>query len=709
MDSLRSTPKLTRAILIAALVALAPNVAFAQADEAAIELVDESLDLIRERKYDEAKDNLAKAQTMCLKDGCSAGTKSDIYLAQGYAVGLDGDLADAQKRFEWALAEKGDAETDERYTTRAVQAAFDEAKTAVSEGTGAKPPQPPGKLSDEQKSAIKTAKKQLDDGDWEGCLQTMIVSTSLEEYAAGKLMLARCQDKGGLLLEAKKDAVTAQKLAKVDDDPDLEKEIAEYIEFLTSETPKIRLKIQSGIRNVVVKIDNTVVSAAKVKELIPHNPGAAVVEVTGERGGQPYEFKQEIRFQRKETIDLEVRSDVTPYQACLKKARTAAEKEECERIFGKKQSTTYRGGLEVSSYNDTDHVDVLSPALYFNITQPTDGWNVGASALVDLVTNASTDIVTTASRRYDDQRFAASLNGGYKVGPVTPSLIANFSYESDYVGRTVGANVTGDFFEKRVSPYLGYAFGFDIIGRDGTAFEVFSRDIFKHTISLGSSFVLTGSTVGVVAGTVQIEDGDTSKPYRHVAMFSQGIVDALPDAATPELVAAARLDVMPLEQLPTDRQRYAVLFRVAHRLESATIRGDERVYIDSWGQMASTTDVRFLWDVYAPEGDGADAFPQIRLSPHGRFHIQGPVDFWQKAYVAVPLLNGYQIPALRTSDRELGPLFGITAGANVRLGITEELALGVTAEGIYTQFTDTLFLFEKWGLFTASTLELEFD
>lgn len=688
----------------------APSVAFAQADEAAKTEVKDALDLIRERKYGEARSKLDGAQAQCLADGCEPKTKSDIYLAQGYALGLDGKLAEAQKRFEWALAENPDAKTDERYTTRAVQAAFDEAKTAVSGGSGAQPPKPPGQLTEEQKQAIATAKKQLDDDDWEGCLQTMIVSTSLEEYGAGRLMLARCQDRGGLLLEAKKDATAALELAKKANNTKLITEIEEYLQFLDVETPKIRLKIQSGIRKPVVKIDDTVVPADEVTEPIPHNPGKAVVEVTGERGGQPYEFKQEIRFQRKETIDLEVRSDVTPYQSCLKKARTAAEKEECERIFGQKQSTTYAGGLEVSSYNDTDHVDVMSPAIYFGITQPTDGWNVGASALVDIVTNASTDIVTTASRRYDEVRGAWSVNGGYKIGPVTPSVTANFSVEPDYVGRTVGASVTGDFANKQLSPYIGYAFGFDIIGRADTDYDVFSRDIYKHFISVGTSIVFSSSTIGVIAGTIQIEDGDQSKPYRHVAMFSQGVVDALPRAASPELVAAARLDVMPLEQLPTDRQRYAILLRLAHRFDTATIRADERLYIDSWGQMASTTDARFLWDVYAPKGkDGAEDFPQLRLSPHGRFHIQGPVDFWQKAYVAVPTLSGFQIPALRTSDRELGPLFGVTAGANVRVAFTEELALGVTAEGIYTQFLDTLFLFDKWALFTASTLELEFD
>jgi len=36
--------------------------------------------------------------------------------------------------------------------------------------------------------------------------------------------------------------------------------------------------------------------------------GDAIIEVTGTRGGQPYRFRQEIQFQRRETIDLQVRT-----------------------------------------------------------------------------------------------------------------------------------------------------------------------------------------------------------------------------------------------------------------------------------------------------------------------------------------------------------------------------------------------------------------
>ena len=157
-------------------------------------------------------------------------------------------------------------------------------------------------------------------------------------------------------------------------------------------------------------------------------------------------------------------------------------------------------------------------------------------------------------------------------------------------------------------------------------------------------------------------------------------------------------------------RRYAALARIAHRLETVTLRGSERFYVDSWGQMASSTDVRAYWDFWsAEEADGTPGYPALAMSPHVRFHIQGPVDFWQRAYVATPTLTGYVYPKYFTGDRELGPLFTVTFGNGVKAQLTEVVALALQVEGLYTQFLDHLYIVDRWGLFTASTLELTFD
>jgi hypothetical protein len=286
-----------------------------------------------------------------------------------------------------------------------------------------------------------------------------------------------------------------------------------------------------------------------------------------------------------------------------------------------------------------------------------------------------------------------------KLGPTRVGVNGAVSVEPDYIGRNVGASVSADFYNKQVTPTLAYHVGFDILGRRRTPYSVFSRHITTHSIDASTSIITSPSTIFMVAGTTELLFGDTSKPYRHVPMFTPAVASVIPRGATPELVGANRLPVAPLEQLPDKRYRFALLGRVAHRFEASTLRADERVYVDTWGLKASTTDARWLFDV-------TKAF---RVGPHVRFHIQSPVDFWKRAYTAAPSPQGWQIPKYRAGDRELGPLFAVTLGGGIRYAFTEQLAIQVQAEGIYTQFLDSIYVYDRWALFTASTFEVTIE
>jgi hypothetical protein len=706
----------------AVLVWVAPGRALAD-DGKAKSAVDDALAQITAKKYDNALSGLDKAHQMCRRSKCSPAIEADMFLAMGIAYGLKDEADKGRTRFEWALARKPDAEPDGRFMTRKLKTMFTDAQAKVKDKKGAQPPGQVGAMSATQKECVDTAKQVLASGDWEICLGTMVQCLGSGDFAAGKLMSARCQDKGNLLLEAKRDAQAAVDLAKSDGDTALAKEASDYLQEVDLALPKIlllyhpegapkkKLCEQSAVKELVVNVDGQPVDSDKLCDPIPHNPGRAIVQVKGKRSGQPYEVQRTIQFERAEQIEQNMFEEKTPIQICYEKARNFAERQKCDEKYGEKpKGLNVKAGLEVSSYNDTDHVDVVSPSLFFAAVQPTQGWNVGGQVLVDVVTTASADIIATASRRFDQVRFGATLGGGYKIGPATVGITGSTSIENDYIARSVGANVSADVASKMATPYLAYDYGFDILGRADTKFAVFRRDLQRHTINFGSSIVFNPSTIGVFGGTVQIELGDSSKPYRHVAMFNPEDAAAIPKGASADLVAMARLPLMPFEQLPDSRFRYAALLGAMHRFETSTLRGTERLYIDNWGLMASTTDVRFLWDVYEAKGEGGKTgYPQLRLTPHVRFHIQGPVKFWQRTYVARQDVGGYELPAFRTGDRELGPLWALTGGAGVRAAPTKVLALGVQVEGIYTRFLDHLYIFDRWGLFTASTLELEFD
>ena len=90
-------------------------------------------------------------------------------------------------------------------------------------------------------------------------------------------------------------------------------------------------------------------------------------------------------------------------------------------------------------------------------------------------------------------------------------------------------------------------------------------------------------------------------------------------------------------------------------------------------------------------------------------HGQSAVDFWQLAYVLRP---GFDVPAYRTGNRELGPLVNVTAGGSVRLGVgpdrapsqwTLELDLGAT----YSWYLDDLYIRDRVSTLGGLSIEGE--
>jgi hypothetical protein len=106
-----------------------------------------------------------------------------------------------------------------------------------------------------------------------------------------------------------------------------------------------------------------------------------------------------------------------------------------------------------------------------------------------------------------------------------------------------------------------------------------------------------------------------------------------------------------------------------------------------------------------------DAGKSVRFWPHVRFHAQTGADFWQLAYVSEYSGGRLQVPALRSGDRELGPLFAVTGGGGVRFAFGESKNWGFTFNGdvIYTQFLNTLYILQRFGYFGAIGLEVDVE
>ena len=175
--------------------------------------------------------------------------------------------------------------------------------------------------------------------------------------------------------------------------------------------------------------------------------------------------------------------------------------------------------------------------------------------------------------------------------------------------------------------------------------------------------------------------------------------------AAPQPIATVdqeSLPEKPLEQLPLSRRRLALTGRYARRLDGSTLRLEERVYDDSWGLVASSSDVRWIFDLGR----------RFEIWPHLRFHAQNSVSFWQRAYVSGPA-PGWNLPEYRTGDRELGPLWTTEGGFGVKwyLGSDaepEQWALQLTSDAMYTSFLDDLYLTHRTAVLGALGLEGQF-
>lgn len=702
---MRRTQQLIRALFCAALgLGIAgPGVALAgEKDPDALVAVAEAFNEFVEGKNDAALLRLNNALKDCKGKACEPSVRAQVHMAIGIIQGSGKKKpAEAKAAFERALKEDPSATLDKQWATKEVDKAYADARAALKLAPIGPARPPPTK---QQLAAVTAAQGQLAQKDWSGCMGGLIAEMSQAEFAAGKLQLARCEDAGGLLLEATADAQAAAKYAEEEGNPSLAGEAQALLEKLQADTPTITLTIPASWSDIEVKIDGVAIPADKIKLPIPHNPGKATIEAKGKRGKFPAQFKSTESFDRGEQITVSLdqggsgQNNSAVFQ-CMMAAKTPADMNLCIETGGKGRGFTLRAGLENAFYTDSFETTVYSPALFVSGENPTAGWQVGGSFLIDVVSTASPDIVATASRRWNEVRYAGSLAGDYKIGPAKVGLNGAVSVEPDYVARGLGASVSADLASKMVTPTLAYNFSFDILGRADTSFDVFRQDIYRHTIDAAVSLVIDPSTIAVVGGTVEIGTGDTSKPYRHIPMFTSPIADRIPRSATREVVAAYRLPVAPLEQLPVDRSRFAIVARGARRFEKSTIRAEERLYIDSWGQKASTTDARFFMDFTE----------KLRVGTHARFNIQGPVDFWRRAYVAEQSPTGWRLPQYRTSDRELGPLFGVTIGGGARYSLASFLAAQVQVEGMYTQFLDHIYVWNRFGVLSTATLELEID
>ena len=205
-----------------------------------------------------------------------------------------------------------------------------------------------------------------------------------------------------------------------------------------------------------------------------------------------------------------------------------------------------------------------------------------ATYYADIVSNASIDVVTTASP-YDETRHEYGFGVDHAVRDSLITVAGSYSTEPDYIATAFNMDVATDFFSGMTTVSLGYTYGSDDVGKVGEGFF----DNAKHwRYRVGMTQILTPRWYANANFEVVSDDGYLGSPYRTALVFG---------AAVPE-------------RMPRTRTSRTVQFRLVGEVAPAwVVRGEYRYFWDTWDIGAHTFGLgvatrfgeKWLVDVYA--------------------------------------------------------------------------------------------------------------
>lgn len=333
-------------------------------------------------------------------------------------------------------------------------------------------------------------------------------------------------------------------------------------------------------------------------------------------------------------------------------------------------------------YSDTDHVQVISPTVAGSVDMGKA--TVSSVVSLDLISAASVDLVTAASPSgYTETRTQVDASGRYALGEGA-NLEARYhlSHEPDFLTHSVQIGGKRDIFARQISLGAGYGYSHSQIGR--TQDTVFSRLRDSHDLEVSATRVISPVTAVDVAYGVSLIDGFQASPYRFVRLYSPG--------TTQHQTAVT-------EQTPNTRVRQSFNARVRTRpIPGLFLQADSRLYADSWGMWAQTLTLRAVWAL------GSDEWT---LTVEARGHRQNAADFYQARYTTFP-----GVPAHRTADKELGPMWTGLTGSHVEwspdVAGLSVMRLSTGFDILHMRYLDYAFLSSRTALLVSIGSTIEF-
>lgn len=219
------------------------------------------------------------------------------------------------------------------------------------------------------------------------------------------------------------------------------------------------------------------------------------------------------------------------------------------------------------SYNGGG-VNATGPALLVR-KRLNDKISLSASYYVDAVSNASIDVVTTASP-YRETRTEYGFGTDYVYRDSRVNIAASSSKEGDYSANRLGMDISQETFSGMTTVSMGFTRGSDQIGKTGAA--EFAESAGHWQYRLGLTQILSPRWLASVNMEALSDSGFLGSPYRVARVFGAAVA----------------------ERTPRTRSARAVKFRVNGDLGARNaIHLDYRYYLDTWDIKAHTVEAGY--------------------------------------------------------------------------------------------------------------------
>lgn len=338
----------------------------------------------------------------------------------------------------------------------------------------------------------------------------------------------------------------------------------------------------------------------------------------------------------------------------------------------------WSGGADgrTSLYQDTSRTTIATTVVNARVS-PNDRLTVSGHYLVDIITSASVDVISSATTKaqcsiavptttptcqqapFHDTRHEGEVGVAYADGTHTASLGYVYSVENDWRSHSFSGGYSNDYLSHRLTLGLGGSFTTNAVGRSHD--ENFHRSQKQASLSFDVGIVGSKRDLITLDYSIVYVTGFQASPYRNAFFLDATVPGQL--IGTPEVV-------------PSERFRHAVAVRWNHHLfHDVALKSHLRGYTDSWGVLSGTAGTEYVVGIR-----------EIELGVFARGYAQTAARFYQDTYAHRQLYM--------TSDRKLSPMIDAFGGLrlawmhNHRLGFLEELHAELKGTGFALKFFD---------------------